>query len=689
MKFIIGVLTLLPLCLFGKTIIIVDKNAGQEFDYCKSELQSFLNPSYGFSYTNNKDNADWVVALSMDPRLEESSFCVKSLTKGDKTYTYLSGRSSSDILCAVYTLLEKLGYTFELSGYKAPEKVDFAAIKNYSEKIIPVVKYRGIRQHINFPMDISSYAINDAKEYLRNLARMRFNFIVFHCYPGQWYELKEKDTTILAGNFFYGYKYPIPDDPFFRKHIANKNVYCIPEIEPYYDNAQVKSRMAVQWLNQVIDEAKRVGMKVQLSFEPRSTSFNVDSTIDMIRQIQKQFPKVDAFELMTEESGGWGPSNTAAETKQYLKSFFGKDILNDTMVVKYIQPKQNDLGYLYGQIGHVIKTIQTIKERKLLVKELKIGIYCDGKYNVPVYYLARKCAPQTEIAILPSHGSTGVAKAVPNLVKTKADWESTQIYSWLEFDGMMFLQQNGIDGIHELMTYQKSNFPSVRINTLAFNHWRTAENKVTARYAALATINGDIEPSTFYVGYAKRLGISEAASFSKAMTLIGTAYDFRKSNMAFAWLGYWKNGIHFEDASALQKQFLLYQDAAGAIKKCFAGSDDPYARNTVKFLDNRLKSTLLYFQAYLKQTELKDKGLSREQYIQISDSVLGIYHQCLKTYAEMMPDRGCQGALINLYLGPVRAVEFSRYKRTGIPMTIVDEQKKRPADSPAPPIFKH
>lgn len=687
MKFILSVLMILPLCVFGKTITVVDNAAGQEFDYCKSELKFFLNSNYGFSYTDSKEKADWIIALSMDPGLKESSFCVRTITKRHKTFIYLSGHSSRDVLCAVYTLLEKLGYTFEFTGYKAPEKMDFAAIKNYSDTIIPVAKYRGIRQHLNFPMDISSYSLNDAKAYIRNLARMRFNFIAFHSYPGQWYELKEKDTTLLAGNFFYGDKYPIPDDPFFKKHIDNKREYCIPEIEPYYDNARVRSKMAVQWLNEVIKEAKRVGMKVQLSFEPRSTSLNVDSTIDMVQQIEAQFPMVDAFELMTEEAGGWGPSNTSAETKQYLVSFFGKDILNDPMIVNYIQPKQNDLGYLYAQIGHAIKTIHTFKERKLSTKELKIGIYCDGRYTAPVYYLARKYAPQTEITLLPSHGSIGVAGAVSNLIKTASDWKHTQMYSWIEFDGMMFLQQNGIEGIHELMNYHDKNFPSGRINTLAFNHWQTAENKVTARYAALATIYGDIEPSKFYVDYAKRLGISKADSFSRAMTLIAKAFDYRKSNMGFAWLGAWKNGIRFEDSTALQRQYLLYLDAANAMKKCFTNKDNPYSKNTIQFLDNRLQSTLLYFQAFSKQNELKDKSLSKEQYIQISNSVLGIYNQCLKKYAEMMPERGCQGTLISLYLGPMRAVEISRYEKTGVPMTILDEQKKKPADSPALPVF--
>lgn len=70
--------------------------------------------------------------------------------------------------------------------------------------VTPKVRWRGIRQHVNFPMDISSYKIEDAKEYLNSLLRMRFNKLVIHSYPGQWYETQIGDSLALAGNFFYG-----------------------------------------------------------------------------------------------------------------------------------------------------------------------------------------------------------------------------------------------------------------------------------------------------------------------------------------------------------------------------------------------------------------------------------------------------------------------------------------------------
>lgn len=685
MKYILTLLLLCPLLSFGTKITIVAKSNESIVQYSISELKLFLNQKNGFEYTNQKANADWVITLSQDKSLKEAGFRVTSTLKG-KQYIELSGATNNEILYAVYTFLEKLGFTFEISGPYIPGKINTEAIRQYTETIIPVVKHRGIRQHINFPMDISSYTSKEAKEYIQNLARLRFNHITFHSYPGQWYEIKKKDTTEHAGNFFYGDRHDMPDNPLIQKYVHNKKVFCIPEIEPYIDSTAVRSKMAISWLNKIMKEAKRVGMRVQLSFEPRSESVDVEETIEKINQIQQQYPLLDAIEMTTEESGGWGPDNTAAEIKEILTSLYGKEILKDSIVTAPIKSTQKDLGYLYGQIGHNIKVIEAVKKRNIHTPPLKLGIYCVNDYSRSAYHLARKFAPDAEVSILPAHGSANVAKNTPKIVFKKKDWDKTTVYSWLEFDGMMYLQQNGIQGIYTLIKDRTVQNPDFRFNTIAFNHWRTAENKITARYAALATLFGAIEPAQFYDDYARRIGIASPSSFTKAMQLLQNAFDYRSSNMGFAWMGYWNNGIRFVPSESLNGALVLYESARKELGNCSTGNANGYAKNTIQFLDNRLRATIIYYQAFIKQNELNDPGITDKKYVEICNEVLSMYDQCLKVYAEMMPDRGCEGTLINMYLSPIRAVKISRQKKTGMPL---DEPATTSVhfDAPAPPIF--
>lgn len=686
MKAIIFLFLLFPVLAFGTQVTIVTTSNDAIIQYSIAELKSFLNEKNGFTFTNQKEKADWIITLSHDSSLKEGGFRVTTTNNG-KQHITLSGATNHEILYSVYTFLEKLGYTFEITGFHVDNKVNTDAIKAYNETIIPVAKLRGIRQHINFPMDISSYTLKDAKQYIQNLARMRFNFITFHSYPGQWYEVKKKDTIEYAGNFFYGDRHDMPDNPLIQKNVHNKKVFCIPEIEPFIDNIPKRSKMSIIWLNAVMAEAKRVGMRVGFSFEPRSKSIDIEETISTIQQIQKQYPLIDNIELITEESGGWGPSNTAEETKSILVSFFGNDILKDSIVTAPIRPKQSDLGYIYGQIGHNIKVIQTIRNRNIQTPPLKLGIYCTNEYNIASYYLSRKIAPNTEVSILPAHGSANVAKNTPNIILKESDWNQTTVYSWLEFDGMMYLQQNGINGIYTLIKNRTSQIPDSRFNTIAFNHWRTAENKITARYAALASIFGAIEPGQFYEDYAKRIGIASPSTFSNAMLLLQKAFDYKTSNMGFAWMGYWKNGIHFESPTSLNGALERYISARNELSKCAIGNKNEYAKNTVQFLDNRLRATIIYHQAFIKQNELNVPNLTPQKYKEVSDEVLSIYNACLKVYAEMMPDRGCEGTLINMYLSPIRAVKISRLKNAGIPLNEPIAASKH-FDAPAAPIYK-
>ena len=68
-------------------------------------------------------------------------------------------------------------------------------------------------------MDISAYPLDEAKEYLNRLMRMRFNQIAIHSYPNLWHEVKTGDSTELAGNFFYNRPHPIPNLAVIKNNI--------------------------------------------------------------------------------------------------------------------------------------------------------------------------------------------------------------------------------------------------------------------------------------------------------------------------------------------------------------------------------------------------------------------------------------------------------------------------------------
>ncbi|MBT7862298.1 MAG: hypothetical protein HN712_18410, partial [Gemmatimonadetes bacterium] len=247
--------------------------------------------------------------LTVDATMAPASFSV--VATGDRAVR-LRGCDASAVLSAVYTLLETAGWRFEITGPVPPLTPDAAAIAMVDIAQQPVVTRRGVRQHLNFPMDISSYAVEEALDYVRNLARLRFNHIAFHSYPGQWIAGPQGGKDLPAGSFFYGIRHDLPDHPLLQRSIRNDRTYCIPDIEPYMDDKAACSERAMAWLRQVIQECKRVGLHVQFSFEPRDGGDDVTPALATCRRVLELYPEIDALEMITNEAGSGEPCERSA-----------------------------------------------------------------------------------------------------------------------------------------------------------------------------------------------------------------------------------------------------------------------------------------------------------------------------------------------------------------------------------------
>lgn len=668
---------------------------GQEqLEYAKSELTFFLNQSV-LSQSVNAGIDRIAFNFKLNPDFETSAFSVDSKLNKGVLQVKLSGKTPSDALYAAYTFLEKGGYLFDITGPVLPKQFNWEPLKNYQDKIVPAVKKRGIRQHINFPMDISAWPLESAKSYIQNLSRMRLNAITFHSYPGQWYEVVRKDTTEYAGHFFYGDEYTIPNQKDIKAIVGNKKYFCIPEIEPFFEDKVEKSKLSIEWLQNVISEAKKVGMYVQFSFEPRDITTNIDKTVETTKAILKEYPMIDALEFITQESGGWGSRIGIEQAKKQIVEHFGAECLKDSIVMDPVRDKQADLAKIYGQVGHSIEVINYLKENKIVPENfpLKIGIYVViPEYAKPAFYLARKYAPDVEVAILPGHHSLNVRDNTPKILRNSGDWDQSIIYSWIELDGMMFIQQNGITGIRDIVNQSIKNTTDHRGVAILYNHWRTAENKITARYAAISGLYGGVNPEVFYKDYAGTNGITPENSFATVMKKLSEADSTSIKNVssfAFCWKGRWKNGgpLSRYPIEKLQTVRHAYEDVLLQLKSCSVETTNEYGRSILSLLDNRIRTTIIYIKAFEKGRELAqfdtNKPLSdnnKVKYVRICNEMLALFDQYTHLYAQINADRGCAGELVSLWNGPVNGVKVLRQKYGGVPYkeeisfeTVVDE----------------
>lgn len=618
-------------------------------------------------------------AFTLDPALKKGEFGYQTDHSGNVVFR---AGDEVGITHAVYTYLEKLGYTFDITGISAPEKFTTTSGMPLDTLVTPAVRWRGIRQHVNFPMDISSYTIEDAKTYVDQLVRMRFNKLVLHSYPGQWYETHMSDSLALAGNYFYGNKHFMYDNAFLQEAVkSNDSLFCIPAAEPLRHDAKANSKFAVAWMQQLITHAKARGLYVQMSFEPRVTT--VEQVVTTAHDILNQYPGVDALELITEETGGWGKGCTKAETKATLKKYFTPEIADDATVNAPIRDKQSDLNTLYTQIGLIKEGIEQLrKENSSSIPELKLGIYCSiTSYTEAAYRLARLALPDTKICLMSSHGSEGTAKALPSVLKSDDDRAMTELYSWIEFDGLMYLFQNSIGGNEKMMQWLAQEGDTM-VPSILFNHWRTAENRTSARYAAEATINPGLTGDNFYQRYAMRLSLPQPQQYVTALQLINEADVFSTTqlgNIGFCWMGAWRNGGSYtwmKKENILHARELYFKAGnllTAILKQTTAGTE---AHRYLSFVCNRVLCSVLYLDAFAEAVEIqhadkagKPGSDEAKAYVRkVCDKALLIFGQYMEKHAEMMPDRGCEGTLVSVWNAPMRGLKIYRERLGGVPM---------------------
>ena len=596
-------------------------------DFAREELQRFAPGVH--------------VEFSVDPSLAATAFAVKS----DGRVAQLQAATTNGFLPAVYTLLEQLGYRFEITGPVAPAAL--AKLPVLATTTHPFIQHRGIRQHINFPMDISAYPVDEAQEYIRNLARLRFNHITFHSSPHQWIEA----DGLLAGAFCYGWRYDLNDDPLLRRHVRNQRTFCIPAIEPVYEQPEERSRRAVAWLRAVMHEAKRVGLTVQFSFEPVQTSLAAGQ--QMAEAILATYPEIDVLEIITRETGGWNPAPTIEHLRAVAAPYF-----NLADIEPWLTEGQRDLDSYLADLGFNLQLIQRLQGR--VRTRLSCGIYCAvaNYLKLSIQEMRRQLPAEVGFAILAGHGSRRVARNLSGAGLTAADWSRTLVYSWLEFDGIMYLQQNSIHGLGQL--FDAPNRPA----GLAFNHWRTAENRIPARFAALATVRGPIAEANFYAEYAADFGIGEPAAFAQALRDLDEADSLATEglpNIAFCADGIWRDqlgSLKWQSLPHLRLVLTTYKLAQVELRRCAAATQTAAGCERLAFLDNRLRCTIIYLEAterLVVQLPLFQKApaqlstAEREEIVRACDAAAARFEQYRQWHAAALPDRGCEGTLISFH----------------------------------------
>jgi len=663
-----------------KTACIIIEGSHATLAYAAGELRSFLDRTTNLRFVDAMARSDYRFTLAKDAALPATCYAIRVARAQGCTEVVLAGHEEAGVLHAVYAMLDTCGVHFDILGPMLPERLDLSALTAGENVTIPFVRKRGIRQHINFPMDISSYPLAEALEYVHNMARMGMNHISFHSYSGQWFGYEQDGKYIHGGNFFYGTRLDLPDRPPFKGNIRNRSVYCIPEIEAVVDQPERRSVMASEWLNAVIAECKLCGMHVQLSIEPPGKT---DAEgVAICREVLTLYPAIDTFELITPECGNSERTLSADEIRDDLVELFGEGVLADETLVASLK---DNLHQLEGGLRNFARNLRIVEQllaapgQDLPAMTLGAYITCPDALRVLHSVMHRYTPADVSLAFLPAHGAR---RAVTNLRQMDFSRQSigrSMLYGWIEFDGNMYLQQNSVTGAKQLLEFAKELTGTDQVAGAALNHWRTAENRVCIAYAAKAFIHGPIDPVEFYRQYARAFGLEDAGRFASIMQELDELDDLSREkmfNIGFCVNGCWiRPGLRWTrrwDNDAIDEAIQRYRAVIDEMEMCLDSAVLPAGRELLRFLANRVECTQIQLQCARMMKGLAEfcdhehpdrlTAAQKQEVAETCDRAMSLAQSYLATHAEAIVDRGCEGTLISYqttipnYIEHIRAV---------------------------------
>nr|MCR5264191.1 hypothetical protein [Clostridiales bacterium] len=520
--------------------IYIQDLGGSDASAAARELRYFLSRFSPDTVAEDTASAGAVIRLETVEAEDRGYSVTRGTDDGGRPVVSVRGSDGAAVLYAVYRLLERGGMYFDIGGHGL--KAGYSVIDtekmlgDAGEKVVFDFRRRGIRQHINFPMDFSSWRLGEAKEYIRSIARAGYDHITFHSYSGMWHSA---DSAYGGGGFFYNQLYRLPHDEELRKLIDNEEIYCVPEFEPYADDRQARGRAANRWLNSLISVAHEHLMSVTLSIEPLGSD-DPAAQINMARRVLEGYPDIDCLEIISAECGGSTPAFDASELAERLREYFG-----EAAVVPEKLPDRIDAN-IAGAM-HSLRAAKQIydalRDRELKGKSFSAGMYITTAeaLNIIKPIMFRLFDESVTMSFLTSYGSYHVAKNLREMSFTADELRRTMIYAWLEFDGSMYMMQNGSEGMERVFRLVREVTGGKQAGCVAFNHWRTAENLLPGSYGAAAGA-GFIPAKEYYAVYGGRYALGEG--FAPLMAEIAEADLLLREklfNIGFCYLGCYLN----------------------------------------------------------------------------------------------------------------------------------------------------
>ncbi len=261
--------------------------------YAEQELERILSAL-------SREATESRIELSSNPDLAVDEVSIES----DGVTIAIRGGSSTSVLHGVYMFLEKLGCVFELSGERLPERLDTLTIPSFSLRERPGIAERGIRMHLNFVQDQSFFSEDEFGNFIDDMARQRFNYLLFHMYtPQQWFPFSYRGIKHLNLHLGNLNRQSLAGDMIGRDKVLVKGHWFPREFEDITDPEDLLQAIYGRF-KRMMARAHDRGITNCVAFEPESMP---PAIMDKLPEWtgEDQYKLSAAEDLSTDWQEGW------------------------------------------------------------------------------------------------------------------------------------------------------------------------------------------------------------------------------------------------------------------------------------------------------------------------------------------------------------------------------------------------
>lgn len=655
--------------------------------YAAQELEHFLQMVLPEAVAIDAPDGDRVIELRVQPAQAHEVEITHQVCR-----CAISGQSPQALLHGVYHFLERVGYTFTATGPVAPDEVK-AWPDDFELQTSPLIKQRGIRQHINFPMDISCLPLNQARQYVRNLARLKMNAITFHLYPNQgWLRFEYKGCRIGMDDhttLYYSQHHPTSKQPLVAMQSQSRQTWFIPELEPHYRTERQQETLR-DWLRAVMETATLCGMTVIGSIESISPAWDkqltegtqtptpelyAEITAELALAVIEHYPQIDQIEIISAENeSSWCEALSLEEALALVQKDFAIPADQWPRHVESVPGEGPDqragrmLVSAARQMQVQARAIELLREgqraRRLGGRSIATALYTTLFQTVnclgPI--VEHTLPADVAFALLPAYSARRVARNVELANLSPQVMERTRLYSWCEFDGLMYLFQNECQGLYDCIQQATRDQGLGRVPAaLLCNHWRTAENELAITYLGQVAYSG-MTPDEFYGRYFCALAGKDAAALlsqaCEAMAPIATFSVDHLFNLGFCFLGCWSlKGVGWSVENIGRYRDML-GDVAARIEAALPRVGRQAGLERCKLMLNRLEASRIHCEVVARLRAMRDlvgedgklPAQTRELFCGHAQAARELVEKYLSCWSLMLPDRMSEGMLVSYEL---------------------------------------